>query len=687
LKLDAICKRLRSRDLLHGFVSSPRIYDTSLDSLTPSSFPNGRHSSLVSILGKVVFHCLPNDINDWNLKKLFYSICHYCNANLIMWNNPNLHAGEESSGIDDNVTNGGSSSAPGIGGESKFLLVNDPTLDFDSTKCADSIAISSTSPSNHNCPAANQRASKVWGTVLCTKHFNPKSGIHRWAVRLDKCERGHVFVGVATSRTSTKTYVGGDKHGWGVIGTQALWHDRKKIRGDYGGTFRSGAIVIVTLDTDAGTLAFGVWNDPTNTPHDGSSSNDRVNLTSSGRSAGWKQSIGSVDDWGIAFEGLPLDTKLYPAVGLYQRDDRVTFLGVGNRAQSTVGGTGLEVTDPASGACFYPSNPISTSSEACDETNFKTQMERIDSVRKWNHALCNEGILYASTIMSHAIELVSSPAADLTKNHELFSHILPSIASSLCLTPSSIPTLSGINAMSLLPLILRCIRLLRDKIDMKYVGLSPAKNIQSGVWTIRATPSISTSSGTSHSHTEQFEEYVVRLQSSGSTGDDGASIYGKGIGTTGRSTNGRVTILGASTGTAIQFVEEWTEGEPSKKTPVTSSSCVIDARLNLDGSRFEGTYRNVQFGTTGVIAGIFDPKNSSRLEHDSEMDDLCLNLASADLSTFENQIHSEILYSVAVFFLWQLVTFLPSYAPEGRLRMSKSMLLLIIPCLYSGKKS
>jgi hypothetical protein len=27
------------------------------------------------------------------------------------------------------------------------------------------------------------------------------------------------------------------------------------------------------------------------------------------------------DDWGIAFEGLSLDTKLYPTVGLYQRDD------------------------------------------------------------------------------------------------------------------------------------------------------------------------------------------------------------------------------------------------------------------------------------------------------------------------------------------------------------------------------
>ena len=125
-------------------------------------------------------------------------------------------------------------------------------LDFDAQKCADSIAIVANGPGNPNGIVANQRANKVWGTVLGTHAYHPKTGIHRYAVRLDKCERGHVFVGVATSQASVKTYVGGDKHGWGVIGTQALWHDRSKIRGDYGATFRTGATVVITLDTDAG---------------------------------------------------------------------------------------------------------------------------------------------------------------------------------------------------------------------------------------------------------------------------------------------------------------------------------------------------------------------------------------------------------------------------------------------------
>jgi hypothetical protein len=35
-----------------------------------------------------------------------------------------------------------------------------------------------------------------------------------------------------------------------------------------------------------------------------------------------------VEDWGTAFEGLPCDTTFYPAVSLYQPEDKVTLLSV-----------------------------------------------------------------------------------------------------------------------------------------------------------------------------------------------------------------------------------------------------------------------------------------------------------------------------------------------------------------------
>lgn len=148
--------------------------------------------------------------------------------------------------------------------------------------------------------------------------FAPGTGTHSWCIRLDRCEKGHVFLGVATAEASTRTYVGGDKHGWGMIGTKALWHNRSKVRGDYGEGYGSRCTVRLTLDTEKGTLALGL---------------------AGGREGGLG---GGGADWGVAFEKLPREV-LYPAVGLYQREDQVTLLpavAVGAGA-GAVGGGGV----------------------------------------------------------------------------------------------------------------------------------------------------------------------------------------------------------------------------------------------------------------------------------------------------------------------------------------------------------
>ncbi|CAM9546342.1 unnamed protein product [Chrysoparadoxa australica] len=80
----------------------------------------------------------------------------------------------------------------------------------------------------------------------------PGSGVHHWLVHLDRCEKGHVFIGVVTASASISTYVGGDKHGWGLIGTRALWHNKSKVRGDYGDGYSTGSLVHVCLDMDNG---------------------------------------------------------------------------------------------------------------------------------------------------------------------------------------------------------------------------------------------------------------------------------------------------------------------------------------------------------------------------------------------------------------------------------------------------
>lgn len=199
MKLNVLCRRLRMSDMLDCFVPQPRVQQsTSLDSTLDQDLFTASLNA-VRMLGEQISSkgSLPN------VSQLYFAICGRAIRSLILWNDLALSPSES---IDQDIHS--------------LKVELDPEFIFDPSKCADSIAIAQPHTT------ANQRAAKVWGSVLSSTYFLPKSGIHRFAVKLDKCERGHIFVGVATARANTKSYVGGDKNGWGFIGTQALWHDR-----------------------------------------------------------------------------------------------------------------------------------------------------------------------------------------------------------------------------------------------------------------------------------------------------------------------------------------------------------------------------------------------------------------------------------------------------------------------------
>lgn len=183
-KLDAICQRARQADIVDSFLSAP----------------------LLSTLNSVAV----TQKSESNLTNLYLALSHRMSKKAILFST--LGNDEIICGVNSMKSMSNSIS-----------LQVSSSLQFDPAKCADSIAILPSKTSVH------QRASKAWGTVLSTSSFSPKTGVHRWAVRLDKCEKGHVFVGIATAQAGTRTYVGGDRFGWGVIGTQALWHHRSKV--------------------------------------------------------------------------------------------------------------------------------------------------------------------------------------------------------------------------------------------------------------------------------------------------------------------------------------------------------------------------------------------------------------------------------------------------------------------------
>lgn len=575
-------RRLRVSDLLDCYVSSPACYlPDEVEEPNDLNHNQGltkvpeRSTSLIKLLGSL---SKPLGGLHGELRSLYLALCHKCHVRILLWDG--LYACSESESEDPALP---LTTAPTDA--VRVSTTPSDSLVFDGTKCSDSMSIipnpgdaTGSHSSLNNGSAVNQRASKVWGTVLSSTSFSPKTGIQRWAVRLDKCERGHVFIGVATAQASTRTYVGGDKYGWGMIGTQALWHDRRKIRGDYGAMFRTGSTIVVTLDTDAGTLSFSSWKDNSLA---NSFALDPLVQNSSPR----RQALvgGAVEDWGVAFEGLPLDSRLYPAVGLYQRDDRVTLLSV---ESGTVAVSRDSLVDVGGGLCYYP---------RVVERSAGNPNVQLDRVQNFNDLLSWEGIEYVARTLEEVVESFQNGI-----DESLPSILLPSLGAALSLIPPSIPVLSQRFALALLPRLTKCLSQLEEMQVGHQRQTVFRSRIQEGKWVIRATGS---SASTSDS-----EEYIVDITST--TDETGAAIgfEGTGVGTTGKSKNGLVSIVGSVIGSSLHFVEEWSDGNAEDFRILTSdeasSSCVVNARLSLDGRKFEGHYRNVQFGTSGQIAGL-----------------------------------------------------------------------------------
>ncbi|CAN0450080.1 unnamed protein product, partial [Discosporangium mesarthrocarpum] len=148
-----------------------------------------------------------------------------------------------------------------------------------------------------------QGPARGWGVALATAGFPPRCGLRRWRVRLDSVNRRcHVFLGVATRRAALGSYLGADRHGWGYLVSQDLYHGGSRLRSGYGVRMVSGMTVEMTLDTDAGVLSVG--------------------------------NADTGEDFGPALEGRGghgsgsegQDTILYPAFAMHQPGDSVTFL-------------------------------------------------------------------------------------------------------------------------------------------------------------------------------------------------------------------------------------------------------------------------------------------------------------------------------------------------------------------------
>lgn len=295
---------------------------------------------------------------------------------------------------------------------------------------------------------------------------------------------------------------------------------------------------MVSLNTNNGSISFGVLK------NDG----DKINSIAS-------KSIKSFVDWGVAFEGLPMDTKFYPAVGLYQRDDKVTLL-------SLVG----------------PSSDISTQSvkgfAGRSRNNFVTDYA-----------------LYMMAMMDDMVDRASSrslTSCDSRQDLDLFCRLAPAFSASISLLGDQAHHFASL-VVTLLPIfgnfIKKIVKLEYDKLGVDCHGIT-------GEWLVRAMSPDGTKG--------EGEIYSLNIRVDHKQSSKGCLVFsGDGKGEKGGSNGGKVIVLGSLQGLRLRFVESWQKGDDSS----IESSCVIDSRLSLSSRAFEGVY-TPKNGPSRPIAGL-----------------------------------------------------------------------------------
>ena len=211
--------------------------------------------------------------------------------------------------------------------------------------------------------------------------------------------------------------------------------------------------------------------------------------------------VDQIPKWQITLIDIFVSLVLFAtAVGLYQRDDRVTLHTVSNNSITALSSGKTSLPSISSGDIYFP---------------LAKDHDHLSCVRSWNRTLCSDGISFATGILSRSIQLLSTADSTPPKEDDdvLLTQILPSLASSICLIPSCIPTLSAKYAMELLPLVTRCAKLI-DKMILSSDDNSRTNSLgvelKEGDWVVRVDSSASLEGDSKSS--DDSEEYSVSLK-------------------------------------------------------------------------------------------------------------------------------------------------------------------------------
>lgn len=370
-------------------------------------------------------------------------------------------------------------------------------LIFNSQRCDQQIVLSD------NNKTATYKATKTWATVCAGgRGLAPSSGTHKWTIKIDKCDRGHVFVGIVTAEASLSTYAGGDRYGWGLIGTRTLWHNKSKVKSDVGPGFGTQSLVYLSLNTDIGEFSFKTDN----------------------------------CDWTVIFKDLP-NVPLFPAISVHHREDRVSISPfMAFKSQSYDDSSSILSFDKS----MRLQAPFIRSMQLLCSRTFQILKESDKYKDNLNHQL---------TILSHPF----------------LGYILPSITAVIASSDAKCD-LTGLSSIQLCPYLTIvtkkmadvCSNLQKQRIRRSSTNLSDSMINVEGDWIFQ---SATASNIPAQEYKISFEYLNETIRTKFETAqDDPVSTSAIQISGQGKSSVSAVTVDGTVSGTRLKFTETWTMG-------------------------------------------------------------------------------------------------------------------------------
>jgi hypothetical protein len=342
-----------------------------------------------------------------------------------------------------------------------------------------------------------------------------------------------------------------------------LWHGRAKVASDFGSGFGNQSIVRLRLDTDQGTLSI--------------STSDFV--------------------WAVAFENLP-GVELFPAVSLYHRDDCISL--VPTEASSSPTSPAVAAAEPR-----VVKDSVSSSAGA----------DAIVSYVRYTQTLC----AHVDTLLRTADSLSSTSDRAAVLSHPFIGLLLPSVAAAALESQSAGQigdtscSTSGYLAVQLIPYF----TVMAKRLSSLQESVGAAKEISGGkplsacgfigniggLWTLHSSPSpCNTIAAQKYKLNIDYPFIPLGLKAAhhanpaadtGGKGSGGPYLAAARIAGSGRFSSVSVTLSGTQLGTRLKFFEKWSTG----------SGCLLDVRLSLCGSFFNGTYTDIKSGKSGDVEG------------------------------------------------------------------------------------